>query len=189
MATELEAIVPPATAPEVGRWVERVASDLLRSRAEQVARVEAARFDMNASAPSTASVAQSLEDPDASLAARSAQSPWGRDRSSRRRIASAAALFGMAMGAIAFGTLRSGAKPVAATTDASGENAPSPTMSASPDPPSSLPSASFVAPSASASHSAPPAGVAGAKKVPKPACDPPFVVDSVGRKVWKRGCF
>ncbi len=187
MARAIEASIPMATASEVGEWVESVASDVLRRRAERVRQIEsgveasggdaiAERMDTGAEVATGATMSLQSE-------------PATRGGRSKMALAAVAALalVGVA-GAGAWWKWpgAGGGAPVASAT-------PSVEASALPSelPGATDPTASALPPSTPSSTSRTvglPSGHVVPARLPPPRCRPPYYFDPDGTKHYKKEC-
>jgi serine/threonine protein kinase len=216
MADALEAALRPAPAAQVSAWVQQLAGETLRARAEQVRRIEAA---IPLSSPSTAALSgTSLERPDresvpVDFTVTDTSTASGSRRSRLTVLLVPLALVGLLAGVFA---ARAGLASGASASTPAALSASASTASAVPvDPPSAAPSASVaalaapagsadpvVAPASSSAASATASGVAahphpaahaGARPTPRPRptrnnCTPPYTIDANGGHTFKPEC-
>lgn len=171
MALALEASIPLASAAEVGDWVSSLAHQELAERASLVAEIERAALDDLTVLPAKKSPAPSPRSP----------------LRKRAFITLGVSLIGLLL----FALVRSPSRPsppIAETPAPEIAAAPVPAApSLAPPSESSIPTAPPIAktarPFSPPTHIKPPAHA-----LPTRACDPPYVLDSAGRKVFKDEC-
>ena len=179
MAEDLEACVPAVRPAEVGEWVQRMAGESLAERARMLEALESA----------------SPEEPTVTSSGATAAPRSARSTRSRRPVAWVAGLVA-AVGVAAGVTLVARRAPapvpaVAATAEPSVTAVTAPAVSIPVSPPTAS-SAVVVAgpppptPSARPSR-APAAGRVGRSGRPA-SCDPPYSIDSAGRRIFKPEC-
>jgi serine/threonine-protein kinase len=169
MALEIEACVPPARASEVGAWVARVAGPALAERARVLAALEAS--------------------------SRAEASPGGRSDRVRRAAWAAAivGVLGASTVALLFARRSASVEPTAPAAPAAGAvSAPAPTIAAAiaTAPPAASapaePSAATTATAAASSRAVAP--MRAARPTRAPSCDPPYSIDSAGRRIFRPEC-
>ncbi len=189
LANALEACAPPATPMRVAEWVALLASDVLSKRAAAVARIESAS---GLTPPQAA--APTFEPPEAPHSQVSGVSvPSASPK--KTPFAALIAIVVVGMGSIAAFTWWHGASTSAPAS--SQTSAPPPAQasgSVTPLVASSAPVVVEARPSASATilHM-PPMGrhavaAPSSSSAPKPNCDPPYTVDSMGHHQYKPEC-
>jgi serine/threonine-protein kinase len=209
MAVALEGCEGLASMTEVGEWVESLAAETLRARADHLARVEAMGLDepppsvgqrvvdltRRAASPGAEAAGPDQTRVAASFTNAPAKPNW------RRRLFSGIA-FGFA-GAIGLsaayrwelGARRAQAPAIAESVTAQGADAPpaapEPVRSLVPPPPPVVaPSATqavSAVPSAASARPHPPAPVRPARPAPAD-CDPPYTIDADGHRHYKKNC-
>jgi serine/threonine-protein kinase len=204
MALTLETSAPPALATEVARMVEELAGDMLRQRSGLIAAMESSQ-DITPPGPNP--IEGSLSPDEGGLSARSGDDETrsqlsvrsdGAPASSRRRgllLAAAIAMISVLV-AVLLWPARPAGPSVAATSASSAPAVPtsiapngaeSAARATSLDATDADAAASSV--SSSPKPSAPSRGARPAGKVKSANCDPPYTVDSIGRKIYKRECY
>ncbi len=210
MAVELEKTLPPATAREVGEWVESIAGDSIAAFDRKRAAVEGAASpldrapqritgaeisgDIALGSVSGAAVAAPISSPDG---ANAPAVPPGLSTRTKVLILGATLLGALLLGfgvAATFGTRPPAVASPSLPSAAPVENAPT-AASSSATPASTAVPAESALPTASAPASAPAASSAPAKPklVPYPAkpanCKPPYTIGADGVKRYKPECF
>jgi eukaryotic-like serine/threonine-protein kinase len=199
MALEIERRCSPATASEVGEWVEELASETLRSRASSVAALE--RPDSSKSQLEERIAGGSLERAEGDDSRTDV--PVSSVRTApRRSIAGRLALAALMVGVLVAGTvigaswqrgtapavstststatLTATATPTAtATTSETEASPPIPTASATTAPAAPPKTPALVLPRPPVSNQAP----------QPPSCDPPYYTDAVGHRHYRPECF
>jgi serine/threonine-protein kinase len=218
MALALEAVTAPVRASEIGAWVERVASDTLAKRTRAISKIERslpeASSPVTATKPGTPP-ARAADDIGSGTGAKVSWTHPGAGRTSNRVWVAAVATLLAVSGALWLWRARAqaplGSAATSATMAAPVETqaaqvvvSPSAQANAAATPAASAPLAASgavvgSAPSASAAavvgarsrpstppHHAEP----GTRSAPKPAanCDPPYSIDSSGRRIFKLEC-
>ncbi len=171
---------------EIGEWVEKCAGQELSARAEQLARIESSGVHFNVQPPLT-------EPPPAPSSSREIAPP---KKSPAFAIVLAALLLLGAIGAVLVVVTRRSTTPpvVSASPVASEPAAPPPSISVEPVVEAPPPTASIAV--AESSSAPPPATTTKpvvrpanpASVPPKPNCNPPYVIDDVGNRKYKREC-
>jgi serine/threonine-protein kinase len=203
MAEAIERLAPPVKPREIGAWVESLASETLKKRADRIAELEsspssaiqpdgsAARRRVTSADDATSVEAASS----ASLPAKPPPTPSDAVRRYAPAIVLAAAL---ATVAVAFAQRESGAEPGGER----GEERPAGVAGTTPDPsaePVVVPSVVTASAAASATatpseelpHTAPTQTAKPAGRPPQPPkanCSPPYVIEPDGTKRWKKHC-
>ena len=199
MALALESCVPPALGSEVGTLVERLAGRTLEKRARAVALMERgegpalehpASHEMDALAQRSDGTTQSQLSVNSALDAKSAS------RSTKLRVAAVIGLLAVGVPVAALLLTRHGSTSspptAAAATNSAMVSDPSVPPSSESAPPDLSASRGPLRDSAPAkTHSGPPGRN---PHTPAPAssrasCNPPFTVDSIGRRIYRRDCF
>jgi serine/threonine-protein kinase len=175
MAIAIEETVPPATAREVGEWVERLAGSEIALRAHRIIEIESQPTVRSAALPATIDVATTT------TTSSVAMSP----RTSRTRIwlpAAIALVVSVAVAVIAW----SSKSPVPApTTVASAAPTVTVTVTVVETVTAPPPSAPASAPTVITTHRPTTTTTA----PPHNDCTPPYVLDAKGHRVPKPGCF
>jgi eukaryotic-like serine/threonine-protein kinase len=202
MGVALEKAVRPASAREIGEWVEATAAETLRLQAREVAGIEAGGSGVSElSAGASGVVSVRTHDPDPGTTA-SHVSDVSVARARRRRAAIpvllAAAVAILAVGVVGLRGVRGAGvapdapasvvapvppppspEPVEAPVVAAQDPAPPPAASASSAP---------TRPRRSAPGSLGPARPPGPPRAQPLDCSPPYTVDASGTRHWKKGC-
>jgi eukaryotic-like serine/threonine-protein kinase len=208
MALALERCVPPALGSEVAATVERLAGETLKKRALAIATMESAEAKTGVRLVGQELEALARPPEGATESQLSIQSAPDTRREPVRISLRQAILIGavvVSIPAAAFVVVRASPAPkplvLAPLSDApappvaaSSETAAAPTSPAMADAPAVDPTASATPP-----HDAAPAKArtfpqgrgthSGARSTSGVRCDPPFTVDSIGRRVYRRECF
>jgi eukaryotic-like serine/threonine-protein kinase len=210
MARALEAVVAPARPAEIGKWVGRIAGEVLAVRARRIAEIESQSSDLAPKAPADVIITPSAPPP--------AEATQGTDLSaaaapasmqSRRSGRVVGAIIGTIVGVAALATAlllargstdraaaSAGAVSAAPSSSSAPESVPvssdQPAASTVPRPPvASTPEPIASGPTAPSAPPAirrpvPPRSVPSA--APKPDCNPPYTFDQNGVKHFKKGC-
>ncbi len=207
MGVALEKAVRPASAREIGEWVEASATETLRLQAREVAGIEAGGSGVSepsASASGVVSVrTHDPHDPDPGTTA-SHVSDVSVARARRRR-ATIPLLLGAAIAVlgVGFAALRGvgggGVAPDGSTVSPGAQASAPPVVSQAPASPSAGPgeaagvaTQSPSAPSAASASAAPTkprtSRPGGAPRAQPLDCSPPYTVDASGSRHWKKGC-
>jgi serine/threonine-protein kinase len=199
MANAVQDAAAPATPHEVGEWVERMADDALSDRQQILVDIDRSQPAGGAAAiPSSEQqiTATSLFGPElvasqiSNISSATPTTPALRRKTRTLQIAAialAAAVIGTAIGASLRGNARSETAERAPKPEPSIEAQPSPATLTPPDQTRAKPSTSAV----SAPTPAPKAAATAKKRATtttNASCNPPFVRDEEGRKIYKREC-
>jgi eukaryotic-like serine/threonine-protein kinase len=204
MALEIERRCSPATASEVGEWIEEMASETLRSRASSVAALE--RLDSSKQLPQDV-IAVGLperaerapgDDSRTDVTASSVRTPPR--RSMAGRLVLAALLIGvLAAGTVIGASWQRVAGPAATSKPISTSIATAtPTATPTPTPTETPPTSQTESASASAKTPSPAPAKAPITAGPRatvvkapeaPSCDPPYYTDAVGHRHYRPECF
>jgi eukaryotic-like serine/threonine-protein kinase len=199
MAVALEMAVRPASAREIGEWVETSAPAMLAMRADLVARIEASSVHTREGseiAAGSAVLGGSDTDPHTTSSHVSDAFRKPRRRPRLPLVLGTGATL-LVVGATALLTMqRSPVLPRAESPVASSDVAALPDSSSAAEPAAAVPpiyrpSLPKVVPGASASAATKPAARAASPATTKPAhldCNPPYTVDDDGIRRWKKGC-
>ncbi|MEZ4258919.1 MAG: serine/threonine-protein kinase [Polyangiaceae bacterium] len=192
MAIALERSGTLASPSEIGEWVEHIAGDLLRSRAEQVAAVESAAAREVVSDPRVALAPREVPSQVSSISVSRTEAPPASRPAAKRsagRAAAAGALAGLCLVGLAAGAIyvTMARQPVSRQEPRRVEHETHALNVASP------PGATKAEPPAAPAPAAPvvrwTAPKPAAKPTKKPGCDPPYSVDpATGRKKYKLEC-
>jgi eukaryotic-like serine/threonine-protein kinase len=194
MAIALESVVRPASAREIGEWIESVAHATLVSRAQRVARIEAAASSGQRVSSGVIEIDRNAVDVEISTTTGSlvSDSPPLHRRPRRFGLSLAIPIVAIAGVAIAVMLVNRRPSPVAAPS----ESAPAASVSA---PLIVVPlSAAASSPPPPESSSAPPSQAPPVSPRPSPRprpspvaplnCSPPYTIDANGTRRWKNGC-
>jgi serine/threonine-protein kinase len=171
MALDIEACVSPARASEVAAWVTRVAGAALAERARVVAALEASSLGEELAPPTK-------------------QAP------TRKAVVLAAAIVGV-LGATSAAVLLArrgaGGEPSAPAVVATLTTSPPATTTAAPSAPQPVATAASTAPPpAPPTATTPPSRAIAPMRATRPArapsCDPPYSIDSAGRRIFRPEC-
>jgi hypothetical protein len=209
MAIEIERAAPAVRPSEVAAWVQRLAGEALAARAAVIAEMEGSGKELVAVAAqraagradvTTTSMGSRLRSDvesqvsNVGVVAEQSSGPMSaRPRSGRRLVIATVALLLVAAsyGARSFVRAPSSSASADAAPPLPGlaRTVPSAEVAASAAP---IPSASVAASAGIVDASAPPAASAKSSRPRRPAdrrsCDPPFVIDSAGREIFKVQC-
>jgi serine/threonine-protein kinase len=198
MALALEALMKPATPPEVGEWVSHLAGTALDSRAQSIKEIEGTALpSVTRSDPAPRGSFPSLPQaviPKAPLPPQAAE-PAPVVPMRRFTLWPVVAGVGVVLvvGAIGGITCAMRQHPVAAATTATATAATTATGTPTPTP-TAIPTAmatatASAAATATATASPPPTPVRPPRPVPRPNCNPPYTVDAQGIRIPKKGCY
>jgi serine/threonine-protein kinase len=202
MALDIEACVPGARASEIGSWVARVAGAALAKRARVIAALEASAHIEEAMPSSEVAMTSSV------AAARPSVARPVRTRRAAALATALVAVLGVTSAAVLLARRGASAEPSTVTAGAAAAASTASTASsASTASPASPTIAAPVGPQAVAatapSSERPPAPsivttgtlpsrAVAPKRAPRPArapsCDPPYSIDSAGRRIFRPEC-
>ena len=193
MASEIESIVLPASAREIGAWLEQTAAESLAARKRSLSEMEGA-----SGTPPRAPLPRAPEAEAPTPTPTREEKAVSTDRPTPTRMARWLTLaivlaLGIGLGAVAVGLwLATSQRREAA--HATVEPLPSPPLPIEATAIAAASTTGVLAPQASSAHSPPPSRSprvrSGARTVPSASksCDPPFTRDETGHIVWKREC-
>lgn len=192
MATAIQNASELATPHEVGEWVERMADEALWERQRMILDIEKCQRDSHVAAMPRIEVT-SLFGPEL-VASQISRISIGPSNAAPRRKTRALQISAVALAAaaiVAVGVVRSNASSVGAERVRTEPLATTPTTTDAPAEPSSL-TQRVPAPSASPAPTALPIQSKTTRRTrattPSVECNPPFVRDDEGRKIYKREC-
>jgi serine/threonine-protein kinase len=195
MAEELERAAPPATARELGSWVETHAASELTQRANRILELESSTLAEIAPEALPPRRRTRADDPTAVEAVPPA-TPAEPKRSRALFVIAAIVILGGALALIPFLRARANPSDPSAASAASVASAATPAAPSAPEPaPIASEAAPIPSPSAAAAAEKPTkppslrsTAKASAKPKPKAGCVPPYVIEADGTKRYKSEC-